>query len=414
MAWALSEFAARYDGFIVDLDGCMWVGEEPIAGSSDAVAALREHGRRVVFATNDPRRSPEEYVRKLWRQGVRVAASDVVTVGQALERFLATEHPGRSAYVVGSDALRRHVPRCDRAHNAAVAHRVERARHGDGDRALDTSPPPGGHGVDLVQQHVPAREDDPSAQVGDVHGPREDPAQVRDRLAHAADKRQVSVAQALREHGQGVALRTRGHEQRQVGVGREVEAEAVEQQGPRCGRQRQRVEHVPSPHRPGDDLCDEAPRSDNPEDVTHAAEGHRASFVVAAALPSAAAPHECRRQDAPLAGAPSDTTGIWVRRTALPRRAVRLRVSVLEQPLASVEPLGDAVGLTLRAHGRRVRGQVAGRGDEHVDRRLGRRAARPHRRVAAQAGELPPGGLDHLDGVEVAVLAQQQPAERRQ
>ncbi len=109
MAWALSEFAARYDGFIVDLDGCMWVGEEPIAGSSDAVAALREHGRRVVFATNDPRRSPEEYVRKLWRQGVRVAASDVVTVGQALERFLATEHPGRSAYVVGSDALRRHV-----------------------------------------------------------------------------------------------------------------------------------------------------------------------------------------------------------------------------------------------------------------------------------------------------------------
>ena len=52
--------------------------------------------------TNDSRRAPEEYVRKLWRLGVQASLEEVVTVGSALQHVLA-ERPRRDAYVIGSD-----------------------------------------------------------------------------------------------------------------------------------------------------------------------------------------------------------------------------------------------------------------------------------------------------------------------
>ena len=56
----LSPLLERYDQVILDLDGCVWVGEEPVAGSPEAIAALREAGKRVAFATNNSWHPGEE------------------------------------------------------------------------------------------------------------------------------------------------------------------------------------------------------------------------------------------------------------------------------------------------------------------------------------------------------------------
>ena len=42
----------RYDHVLLDLDGCVWVGDEPCEGAVEAVAALRDAGARIVFVTN--------------------------------------------------------------------------------------------------------------------------------------------------------------------------------------------------------------------------------------------------------------------------------------------------------------------------------------------------------------------------
>jgi HAD superfamily hydrolase (TIGR01450 family) len=105
----LSALAGRYDQFILDLDGCIWIGEEPIPGSVEAVAALREEGKRVAFATNDPRSGGEDYVRRLWGAGVKASLEDVVTVGGAMQHLLAEARPGRTAFVIGTESMRRHV-----------------------------------------------------------------------------------------------------------------------------------------------------------------------------------------------------------------------------------------------------------------------------------------------------------------
>ena len=105
----LSPLLQRYDQVILDLDGCVWVGEEPVPGSPQAVAALRESGKRVAFATNNSWHSGEDHVARLWRMGIQASLADVVTVGGAMQHLLAETRTGRTAFVVGTDALRKHV-----------------------------------------------------------------------------------------------------------------------------------------------------------------------------------------------------------------------------------------------------------------------------------------------------------------
>jgi HAD superfamily hydrolase (TIGR01450 family) len=105
----LSRIATSYDNFVVDMDGTVWIGEELIARAGEAIAALRAAGKGVAFVTNNPRRSAEDYVAKLWGVGIQASAGDVVTVGGATQHLLAETRAGRTAYVVGSSALHKHV-----------------------------------------------------------------------------------------------------------------------------------------------------------------------------------------------------------------------------------------------------------------------------------------------------------------
>jgi glycerol-1-phosphatase len=105
----LSPLAQQYDQFILDLDGCVWIGDEPTPRAVEAVATLREAGKDVAYATNDPRSATEDYVARLWKIGIQASVRDVVTVGGAVQHLLAETRSGRTAFVVGTDALRRHV-----------------------------------------------------------------------------------------------------------------------------------------------------------------------------------------------------------------------------------------------------------------------------------------------------------------
>jgi HAD superfamily hydrolase (TIGR01450 family) len=105
----LSAIAGRYDHFLIDLDGCLWVGDEPTERAAEALAALREASKRIVFMTNDAQRSPEEFVRKLWRLGFQASLAEIVTAGAALQFSLAGRQDGGAAYVIGSRAVVDHV-----------------------------------------------------------------------------------------------------------------------------------------------------------------------------------------------------------------------------------------------------------------------------------------------------------------
>lgn len=105
----LSPFVRRYDHVLLDLDGCVWLGDEALPGAADAVGALRAAGKSVLFLTNDVRSAPEAFVRKLWRLGFQAALDEVLSVGAALQYRLAERNGHGTAYVVGTQALVDHV-----------------------------------------------------------------------------------------------------------------------------------------------------------------------------------------------------------------------------------------------------------------------------------------------------------------
>ena len=105
----LSHRIAAYDHVLLDLDGCVWVGDDATPRAVEAVDALRTAGKGIAFVTNDGRYSVEDFVRKLWGLGFRASIEEVVTVGSALQFVLASTPAFKRAFVIGSEAIHRHV-----------------------------------------------------------------------------------------------------------------------------------------------------------------------------------------------------------------------------------------------------------------------------------------------------------------
>ncbi len=95
-----------YDGLIVDLDGVVWLGGEPIKGAARAITTLRARGIRVLFVTNDPQSSRDEHAGQLVALGIPATAADVITAAAATARHLRAQRhlAGCGVLVVGSRA----------------------------------------------------------------------------------------------------------------------------------------------------------------------------------------------------------------------------------------------------------------------------------------------------------------------
>ena len=107
----LSAIARRYQHFLLDLDGCLWVGDEPTERAGEALdGAARRPARASSSSPTRSGSSPEEIVRKLWRLGFQASLDEVMTAGAALQFTLAAHRSGGgAAFVIGSQALVDHV-----------------------------------------------------------------------------------------------------------------------------------------------------------------------------------------------------------------------------------------------------------------------------------------------------------------
>jgi glycerol 3-phosphatase-2 len=99
--------ADAYDLVIFDLDGVIYLIDKPIAGAVEAVAALREAGTAVAYATNNASRRAADVAALLSGMGVPAEPSEVLTSAGAAAALLAEELPaGARVLVVGAEALR--------------------------------------------------------------------------------------------------------------------------------------------------------------------------------------------------------------------------------------------------------------------------------------------------------------------
>jgi phospholysine phosphohistidine inorganic pyrophosphate phosphatase len=87
-------------GALLDLDGVLYVGDEPVPGAADAVTWLRDHHVPLQFLTNTSSRPRAAIVDKLARLGVDVSADEVLTPPVAAVTWLRQSCPGRPALFV--------------------------------------------------------------------------------------------------------------------------------------------------------------------------------------------------------------------------------------------------------------------------------------------------------------------------
>jgi glycerol-1-phosphatase len=99
--------AGQFDGFLVDLDGVVWVGREVVPGAVEALRTLIDGGKEIVFVTNNPARPPATYVERLREMGVPVADGRVVTAGVVTAELAADAvGTGGSAFVIGAPGFK--------------------------------------------------------------------------------------------------------------------------------------------------------------------------------------------------------------------------------------------------------------------------------------------------------------------
>lgn len=95
-----------YDAVLLDLDGTIVRGSQPVPGAPEVVNELRRRGKAVQFITNNASRGAEQVAEHLTALGVRTVADEVLTSGQAAVAVLESQLPAGSAVlVVGTDAL---------------------------------------------------------------------------------------------------------------------------------------------------------------------------------------------------------------------------------------------------------------------------------------------------------------------
>lgn len=108
---AKDDFQDRLDllrskkGFICDMDGVIYHGNRLLDGVKEFVDWLYREDKRFLFLTNASERSPRELQQKLARMGLDVDESHFYTSALATAKFIHSQAPGCSAYVIGGPGL---------------------------------------------------------------------------------------------------------------------------------------------------------------------------------------------------------------------------------------------------------------------------------------------------------------------
>ncbi len=90
-----------FKGFIFDLDGTVYRSDQLIPGAEGVIRLLRESKRKVVFLSNKPIQTREDYASKLTRLGIPTQPEDVINSTFVMTNYLKKIAPQAKLFVVG-------------------------------------------------------------------------------------------------------------------------------------------------------------------------------------------------------------------------------------------------------------------------------------------------------------------------
>jgi arabinose operon protein AraL len=97
--------ALQYSGYIFDLDGTIYLSERLIPGAREVIEKLKLSSRKIVFLSNKPLQTREDYAAKLTRLGIPTAADEVINSSRVMAKWLTKQAPRAVIYVIGEPSL---------------------------------------------------------------------------------------------------------------------------------------------------------------------------------------------------------------------------------------------------------------------------------------------------------------------
>jgi HAD superfamily hydrolase (TIGR01450 family) len=94
-----------YAGYLFDLDGTIYLGDELLPGAAELVHGLRDAGRETLFLSNNPTKNPQMYADKLTRLGLPTPVNRIVNPLVTIVAWLRKETPGAGVFVIGEEPL---------------------------------------------------------------------------------------------------------------------------------------------------------------------------------------------------------------------------------------------------------------------------------------------------------------------
>jgi NagD protein len=91
--------------YLMDMDGVIVRGSEPVPGAPEFIARLRERGGRFLVLTNNSIYAPRDLANRLRYLGIEVPDDAIYTSAIATARFLHSQQPNGTAYVIGEAGL---------------------------------------------------------------------------------------------------------------------------------------------------------------------------------------------------------------------------------------------------------------------------------------------------------------------
>ena len=92
-------------GFIIDMDGVIYHGNNILPGVNEFLKWLEDTGKSYLFLTNASQRTPKELHEKLERLGIHVKEEHFYTSALATAAFLSSQRPNGSAFIIGDAGL---------------------------------------------------------------------------------------------------------------------------------------------------------------------------------------------------------------------------------------------------------------------------------------------------------------------
>lgn len=97
------------DALIIDLDGVVYRGAEPIEGACELLSDVLASGRQVVAITNNARATSTQYQQKLAGMGLALPTDRILTSADALADHIATMDAAPRVFFAAPPALREAV-----------------------------------------------------------------------------------------------------------------------------------------------------------------------------------------------------------------------------------------------------------------------------------------------------------------